>query len=446
MDRHRYVTSVSPNGRYFADQHGDPLLLFGDSAWAGPSRWSAAQAELYFQNREELGINAAIMSLVGARSNGGPADDGSTYDGLRPFTGDDPGNWDERYWARIDDIVRSACAHGITLFLYPIDGWNVQHVFRTWTPAQGRRYGAQVAERYARFPNIVWVTGGDYFPGDAELGANLPKDSDEIFEAVLDGIRSTADTRPFSIQLGYPESLSTDNPRWAPLVDWNFAYTYYPTYRAVLDGYQRSGGRDPRPTLLGESNYEGENNISDSPPTTNESLRRQMLWSLTSGSPGYFYGSADWSFPPNWEQRLSTPAVSQLGQLAALFGSLPWQALTPDQSSATVLAGRGTEVARNSGLDVLDNDFATVATAADGTLSLVYVPTRRTLRLDTSRLSPPWTATWIDPSRATGAALPASVDPSGLVTSPGPNADGGDDWLLVLRGQPPRGGTTPNDH
>jgi len=29
-----FVTSVSPNGRYFLDQYGRPLLLKGDSPWA----------------------------------------------------------------------------------------------------------------------------------------------------------------------------------------------------------------------------------------------------------------------------------------------------------------------------------------------------------------------------------------------------------------------------
>src|SRR6478752_896562 len=29
-----FVTSVSPNGRYFLDQYGKPLLVHGDSPWA----------------------------------------------------------------------------------------------------------------------------------------------------------------------------------------------------------------------------------------------------------------------------------------------------------------------------------------------------------------------------------------------------------------------------
>ncbi|MGH3942182.1 MAG: hypothetical protein ACRDTG_26880 [Pseudonocardiaceae bacterium] len=35
---------------------------------------------------------------------------------------------------------------------------------------------------------------------------------------------------------------------------------------------------------------------SRSPPTTEETLRRQVLWALTSGTAGDFVGSDDWEF------------------------------------------------------------------------------------------------------------------------------------------------------
>jgi hypothetical protein len=82
-------------------------------------------------------------------------------------------------------------------------------------------------------------------------------DVDHCIDAMMRGIRKTGDGRPFSMQLGAEKSLSTDNPYWASRVDWNFVYTYYPTWKAVLDAYRR---RPPVPAVLGEANYEGENN------------------------------------------------------------------------------------------------------------------------------------------------------------------------------------------
>ena len=65
-----------------------------------------------------------------------------------------------------------------------------------------------------------------------------------------------------------------------------------------------AAGRRPRHHGHGEANYEGENNQPETPPTTDETLRRQVLWSLTSGAAGEFVGSDDWEFHDGWEERL----------------------------------------------------------------------------------------------------------------------------------------------
>ena len=423
-----YVSSVSANGRYFQDQDGAPLLVKGDSPWAGMTRWSTAQSELYFADRERRGFNASIMSLIGAVANGAPSDDGATFDGILPFVDGDITHWNERYWTRVDDVLLAACRHGNTVFLYPIDGWNVETIFRHAGVEQVRRYAALVAERYGSLPNVMWMAGGDYFARD--------RFADSLFAAMLDSIRSAGSERPFSIQLWYPKSLSTDSPFWRGRIDWNFVYTYQPTYRGVLDAYARSGGRDPRPALLGEANYEGEHNVPGSPLTTNETLRRQALWALTSGSPGGFFGSADWRFLPGWEGRLDTPAVHQLQAVREFFAHRHWWTLVPDESDDMVVAGRGTELVHDdSGVGVLGNDYATAAHADDWSWAVVYVPTNRTLTLSLSRIAGPWTAQWVDPSDAARAPVAAIVDSAGRVTTPGPNADEGGDWLLFITAQ-----------
>ena len=215
MGEHSYVTAVSADGRYFEDQHGAPLLVFGDSPWAGPVRWSPPQAEHYFANREAHGFNASIVSLIGSRANGGPGDDGRTADGILPFVDGDVTRWNEPYWQRLDDLVRAACAHGNTLFLYPIDGWTVSTVFRGASLEDARRFGEMVAERYARFPNIVWMTGGDHFPSDLPGRHDSPPVHDELFHEVLSGIRSKALSPSTFIRLPWvswqaPKTVRTD--------------------------------------------------------------------------------------------------------------------------------------------------------------------------------------------------------------------------------------------
>ena len=429
MQEHRYVRAVEPGGRYFTDQHGLPLLVFGDSPWAGIVRWSPDQAERYFADRGAQGFNASIISLIGASANGGPDDDGRTFDGLLPFDGGDVTRWNEPYWQRVDEYVRSACAHGNTLFLYPIDGWTAGNAFGNATREDAYRYGAMVAQRYAAFPNIVWMTGGDHFPSDLQGRHDSPPEHDAKFEQVLRGIRSTGDTRPFSIQLGYPASISTDSPQWAPHVDFNFVYTYLPTYRAVLDAYRR----DRLPALLSEANYEGENNLPGTPVTGDEVLRRQMAWALTSGSPGYIYGSDDWELLPGWEERLDTPAVVQLGRLREFFASFDWWTLVPDTSAEVIVGGRGQPVGAGAGAEVgiMDSDYVTAARAG-GSL-VAYVPTARTLTVDPGTLAQPPVTRWVDAADAAAPPVEVAVGPSGTVTTPGRNSAGGEDWLLVLR-------------
>lgn len=331
--------------------------------------------------------------------------------------------WETSYWDRVTRYLRLAADHGITVFLYPIDGWTIGHAFRPETIEQCQQYGRMVAERFRGLPNIVWMSGGDYFPQAREPASG--SDVDHCIDAMMRGIRTAGDARPFSIQLGYPVSISTDNPYWSERVSWNFAYSYLPTYSAVLRAYARTPAI---PVVFGEGNYEGENNDPDTPPTTRETLRRQLLWSLTSGAAGTFSGSDDWEFHPGWEQRLDTESVVQFDRLNQLFGSLRWWDLAPDTESVLVTGGRGTAVAGDTRADVLDNDYVTAGRTPDGTLAVVYVPTARTVTVDVTALALGVKATWIDP--ASGARI--STPMTGTFTTPGSNADGDRDWLLVM--------------
>lgn len=416
-----FVTSVSADGRHFVDQYGKPVLVRGDSPWALMTRLSPAQAHIWFADRQRRGFNAAIVSLIGAEANGGPDDSGRTYDGLLPFVDKDILRWNGPYWQRMHDYLELAAEHGITAFLYPIDGWTIGRSFTPTSIPQCQSYGVKVAEYVRDLPNVVWMSGGDYFPGaeDPVRGTDV----DRCIEAMMRGIRDTGDNRPFSIQLG-DESISTDNPFWATRIDWNFVYTYRPTYQTVLKAYKHE---PPIPAVMSEANYEGENNTGG-PPTTDETLRRQVLWALTSGSAGDFMGSQDWRFKDGWEDRLDTPAVAQIGRLRDLFAKLPWWQLVPDMDETFVTSGRGVKLTSDEPMDVLDNDYVTAARTHDGRTAVAYVPTERTITIDRAKLATGVAASWVDP--VSGARRPAAM--SDTFTTPGANAGGDHDWLLLF--------------
>ena len=127
--------------------------------------------------------------------------------------------------------------------------------------------------------------------------------------------------------MNYERSWSTQNPFWAPRVDWNFVYTYHPTYEAVLKAYR---AQPARPALFGEGNYEERT-------TKRRALRRRPdasptgALSLTSGSPGDIFGTDDWEFVPGWQGRLESESIRQISRLRALVDALPWWQLVPDE-------------------------------------------------------------------------------------------------------------------
>lgn len=412
----RFVTAVSPNGRHFVDQDGDPVLVRGDSPWSLLVDLLPHETATYLTTRSEQGFNALVVSLLGSPLNGGPSADGATVDGLLPFDDGDVTRWNRPYWDRAHSTLERAAELGLTVLLYPVDSWTIDEAFAPTSVADCTAYGALVGEWAADLPNVLWMAGGDY--------ASDPE-HDACLEAVQEGIRSTGDRRPFAAQLNTVRFAGQD-PQWAGLVDWDFVYTYQPVYEAVREAYDTP---PLRPALLGESNYEGENNLGDL-PTTTETLRRQVLWAITSGSPGDIYGSDDWEFLPGWQDRLHSEGAKQVARLRDLVAGLPWWSLVPDDGRL-LKSGEGGQVEAG---DQLESDRATAAVSPEGDLALVYVPTSRSITLGLEELAAGSRATWVDPS--TGTAVPARL--AGTMTTPGASSAGDHDWLLVLGTHPVR--------
>ena len=53
------------------------------------------------------------------------------------------------------------------------------------------------------------------------------------------GLRSVDTVHLHTVELNFLTSGSLDDPSFAPLVQFNAAYTYYPTYAQVLKEYNR---------------------------------------------------------------------------------------------------------------------------------------------------------------------------------------------------------------
>jgi hypothetical protein len=88
-----YPVKVSANNRYLVDQKNAPFLILGDCPQSLTVNLSLTQTESYFSNRLAHGFNTMWINLVCNEYTGGRTD-GSTFDGMLPFTGYLPGGHD----------------------------------------------------------------------------------------------------------------------------------------------------------------------------------------------------------------------------------------------------------------------------------------------------------------------------------------------------------------
>ncbi len=426
-----YPVKVSANHRYLVDQNDAPFLITGDSPQSLTVNLTTAQADSYFSNRQAHGFNTMWINLVCDAYTGG-RDDGSAYDGMLPFTGCLPGGTNlayydlskpnEAFFARCDQMISLAAKYNLLVFLDPIEtgGWLTNMVNNG--PKACGDYGKYLGNRYKHFDNIVWMSGNDY------EGWRNPR-NDAAVTAVARGIQSTDTRHIHTAELGGSFGLSTDDPNWAAIVSISGAYTYFPTYAEVLNGYDRAS---VMPVFMVESCYDFEA-LGQAHVATPATLRREEYWANLSGATGLIYGNHyTWTFAPGWQTHIDTPGAAQIAHLKSFFESRAWYNLVPDQTHATLTAGYGTFSSKGT---IDDNDYAAAARTPDGRLAIAYSPTIRSLTIDMTRLSGPVAARWFDPSNGAYSEIagsPFSNTGSRDFTPSGNNHDGDGDWVLVL--------------
>ncbi len=425
-----YPLRIGPTRRYLVDRSGRPFLIVGDSPQSLIVNASLRDANTYLADRAAWGFNAVWINLLCDPYTGGRPD-GTTHDGIAPFTTPrDLSTPDETYFQRADAMIRLAGTYGITVFLDPIETGGWLDVLRRNGVRKDFEYGRWLGARYRSFPNLVWFNGNDFQQWRTRA-------NDVVALAVARGIRSTDLRHIQTIELDAPTSGSRDDASWAPIIGLDAAYTYYPTYAQVMKEYTRP---DPIPTFMVEANYEFER-------ATPKTLRRQEYWSLLSGAAGQFYGNRySWQFAPmrlfankfgwgatlGWRNTADSTGVAQFEHATKLFAGRPWFRLVPDRRHRFVTAGVGAFATRGS---VDGSDYATAALTPDGRLGIAYLPNRRKITVDLGRLGPNVRASWYDPTAGRFVSVAGSPFPDRGkrdFTPPARNAAGDDDWALVL--------------
>jgi hypothetical protein len=198
-------------------------------------------------------------------------------------------------------------------------------------------------------------------------------------------------------------------------------YSYHDVHRLSVEQY-RAGAT---PFILIESTYENEYGA----PTA--LLRRQAYESLLAGATGHVFGNNPiWHFDgpglypsgSDWRTELASAGTASMQRLKAIWDHLPWWTLAPDEQELLVAVnGGGTAIA---------------ALSCDGHLAVLYTVGGWTnVTVEIGALSGSTvTARWIDPTSGAVAST-KTFDAAGgraQLASPGVNASGDTDWLVIL--------------
>jgi hypothetical protein len=405
--------SPSPNKRYLIDQTGAPFLMQGDAGWSLIVGLSDAEEEQYLKDRRQKGFNTVIVELIEHKFCKNPP---LNRAGDAPFT--TPGDFstpNEKYFAHADWVIRKAAENGIQVLLAPIylgyigtdEGW-IEEILKL-EPEKCLAYGRYLGKRYEDFDNIIWVMGGDRNPGDALEKVNL----------IALGIREYDKRHLFTAHC-HPENSAVDQYSGGKWLNINSTYTYNIVHAKLLEDYNR---KITFPFFLIESSYEGEHNSSE------VQIRRQAYWSVLCGGFGHVMGNnpiwhfdGPWQYPTklNWEQSLGLPGSVGMMYWGKLFRSRAWYDLIPDQKHEVVTAGLG---------EFRGLDYLAAGRTSDGSTVIAYMPTKRTITVDLSKVSGSQAVGWwFDPRN--GQATAAGTFPTTGAQELTPPGEG--DWVLVL--------------
>ncbi len=409
---HIYPLKVSDNRRFLADQNNTPFFLHGDSPWEIVWQFTTEETSEYFQKRAKQGFNTVLINLLPDSKGDGHPFTKNRY-GVMPFSNpNDFGTANAAYFDHAEWVVNEAKKNNLLVAFFPC----YLGIFVTWSDdlknngvEKARAYGKYVAERFKKYPNIIWIMGGDQDPGET-----MPEQV-----ALAESLHENAPAQLMTFHGREHSSASLFND--ANWLDFNFTYSYNETYTQSQEDFRRT---PVRPTIMSESGYERESN--DFRMGTPQRIRRQAYWTLLSGSCGHFYGSSYWYMGKGWRESINWTGVLNMKICRNFFESIPWYTLVPEFEKQLIVEGNG-QYGSN-------DDYITAAAMPDYSLAVLYMPIARRIRLDLSLFPSKVTARWFNPSTGLYTnASPKILDnkmSDEFMLPPVRDCDG--DWVLVL--------------
>ena len=256
------------------------------------------------------------------------------------------------YWEHLDYIVEFAESQGIYIAMDVI--WGSQ--IGSMDQQKAANLGKFMGERYAKYPNIIWMIGGDI------MGDKKP----EVWDAMARAIKK-ADSN----------HLMTFHPRGRTTSAWWYNDREWLDFNMFQSGHRRYGQRNGdgdytikddteednwryvemsleknpvKPIIDGEPSYEDiPQGLHDGtqPRWQDYDVRRYAYWAVFAGCFGHTYGHnsimqfmrpgilPSFFAKKPWWDALNDPGYKQMKYLKALMESVPFTEGDNDQSVIT---------------------------------------------------------------------------------------------------------------
>ena len=426
---------VSDNKRYLCHSDGEPFFWLGDTGWLLPERLNRDEAAYYLKRTAQDGFNVVQVQVINAVPSY------NAYGAMSHPYGWDLASIDSvqgyGYWDHLDYIVDQAEKEGIYIGMVCIWGGLVKAGLMD--EVQAEQYGRFLAERYGKFPNIIWIIGGD-IQGDVKP---------EVWERLATTIRSND---PSHLMTFHPRGRTT-SARWFNSCDWLDFNMFQSGHRRYG---QRMGNKDYpipdgseedswmyvdsatrilplKPVLDGEPSYEdipqGLHNPQE-PRWTDKDIRRYAYWSVLAGSCGHTYGHnsimqfvrpgiegayfADGDIKP-WWRALDDPGRRQMKYLKQLMLTFPYFERVPDSL-----------IVRNNGIR-----YDRLLASRGNDYIIVYNHSGRPMTLDLTRITGKEKSLWwFDPTD--GALQYMGTRPDGIINLSSPTPEGKDLVIIAI--------------
>jgi len=402
--------SISPNGRYFVDRHGQPFFWLGDTLWHLYRSFTPEEVRAILQDRKEKGFSVVLVMLIGYEKEPAP-----NLNGDLPWCDGDPAQPNERYFAHVDEVMRIACeldfVQVVGVYHKTQDGFYApERAAGVGMPAlqTARESARRIANRYREVPQLIWTMYPEakrqYLPVVRALAEGLVEG---------DGGAHWITVHPD------PSPQSSSFLHGEPWLAFNMLQTCVDMEQIYAMTAADYALTPVKPAVMAEGGYEG---VEFDRPIAPRDIRRQAYWTYLAGGHHVYGHNDNWQAPAKWREWINAPGSSHLEVYRRIITGLKeWWSIMPNQSIIAQGVGTGMEL-----------NAAGLSAAADW--ALVYLSGRHTVsvRMDRIKSSERVAATWIDPR--TGEREPiGTFGYSEVVDLATP--EGWEDGLVLLEGE-----------